>query len=131
MVFLETVNRLLEHIKEVETDTIELSRKSQLQLSRFIEKHQLPVDDETAEAMQYQDIIAQQLTATIEAIQDVQENIRHFNHAFEKDEANAIKSLDNMQNKLTSALEQAQQKRNRFAGKTADGHGDDEGIEFF
>jgi maltodextrin utilization protein YvdJ len=131
MVFLDTVNNLLEHIKEVETDTIELSRKSQLQLTKFIESHKLPLDDETAEAMQYQDIISQQLTATIEAIQEVQESIRHFNHAFQEDEAIATKSVDKMQNKLTAALEQAQQKRDRFAGKTGDAGEADDGIEFF
>lgn len=131
MVFLETVNHLLEHIKEVETDTIELTKKSQLLLTSFIEKSGLTLDDETLEAMQYQDIISQQLSATIEAIEDVQVSIKQFNQAFSEDDAAAVERLDSMQNKLTNALEIAKQKRSRFAGKTAGDAGNDDGIEFF
>ena len=131
MVFLETVNSLLEHIKEVENDTIELTKKAQMQLTTFIEKSGLTLDDESLEAMQYQDIISQQLSATIEAIENVQKSIEQFNQAFTEDEAAATKSIDEMHNKLTATLEQAQQKRSRFAGKTADDGSAEDAIEFF
>ncbi len=130
MVFLETVNELLEHIKTVEQDTIELTRKSQMQLAAFIQTSGKELDDATIEAMQYQDIISQQLSATIEAIEDVQSSIKHFNHAFSHDEAVAVESIDKMHSKLNTALAEAQAKRSAFAGKTS-GDTSDDGIEFF
>ena len=132
MLFLKTVNQLLEHIKEVEQQTMELTNKSQMSITSFIEKNGLQLDDETVEAMQYQDIISQQLSATIEAIENVQKGLLHFEHAFKEDEAIAVESLEKMNIKLNSALRQAKEKHTAFSGKIgqANDSGDD-GIEFF
>lgn len=132
MRFLQTVSNLLEHIKEVELDTIALTKKAQMQLTAVIERHGITLDDETFEALQYQDIIAQQLSATIEAIESVQENLSHFNAVIRENETIGIERLEKMDMELSSALVRAKEKRDAFAGKTRGDHNDDdEGIEFF
>lgn len=129
MQFLHTLDGLLEHIKTVESQTIELTKEAQLRMVRFIEKQGLVLDDETLEAMQYQDIIAQQLGATIEAINNAQTHLDYFLRAFSEDDSLAVRSLEKMQEKLTSALERAKEKHLAFGGKIQ--HQDDDGIEFF
>lgn len=129
MQFLHTLDGLLEHIKSVEGETIKLTKEAQLRMIRFIEKQGLVLDDETLEAMQYQDIIAQQLGATIEAIEHVQTHLEYFTRAFNEDDSLAVESLEKMQEKLTSALDQAREKHSAFGGKIQ--HQDDDGIEFF
>lgn len=129
MQFLHTLDGLLEHIKSVEGETIKLTKEAQLRMIRFIEKQGLVLDDETLEAVQYQDIIAQQLSATIEAIEHVQTHLEYFTRAFNEDDSLAVESLEKMQDKLTSALDQAREKHSAFGGKIQ--HQDDDGIEFF
>jgi hypothetical protein len=129
MQFLHTLDGLLEHIKSVEGETIELTKKAQLQMIRFIEQQGLTPDDETLEVMQYQDIIAQQLGATIEAIENAQTHLQSFIRSFSEDDSLATQNLEKMQSKLTSALERAKEKHSAFGGKIQ--HQDDDGVEFF
>jgi hypothetical protein len=129
MQFLHTLDGLLEHIKSVERETIELTKEGQLRMIRFMEKQGLSLDDETLEAMQYQDIIAQQLGATIEAIENAQTHLESFMRAFSEDDLAAVQNLEKMQDKLTAALEKAKEKHSAFGGKIQ--HHDDDGIEFF
>jgi hypothetical protein len=129
MQFLQTLNGLLEHIKTVERETIALTGEAGLRYVRFIEKNHLHLDDATLEAMQYQDIIAQQLSATIEAIESAQEHMQYFIHAFNEDDAIAAHSIEKMQGKLTHALDIAKEKHSAFSGKV--NREDDDGIEFF
>ena len=129
MLLLKSVNELLAHIKSVETDTIELSKKATLKLASFIEKSGCTLDDEAAEALQYQDIISQQLSATIEAIECVEQSIQRFEFAYSQDESLAIESMAKLQEKLNTAISKAQDKRDSFAGKTA--HEDEDEILFF
>ena len=129
MQFLHTLDGLLEHIKSVERETIEMTQKAQLQVVRFIEKKSLILDDETLEVMQYQDIIAQQLGATIEAIENAQKHLQYFTRAFNEDDSLAAENLEKMHGKLTSALNRAREKHSAFGGKIQ--HQDDDGIEFF
>ena len=93
MVILESVDELLTHIKEVQKDAIRLSGDSLLMISNFIEKKNLEIDDEVTTALQYQDIISQQLTAIVEAIDSVQSNIDRFNHSHKTDEGLAVDSI--------------------------------------
>jgi hypothetical protein len=119
MQFLQTLNGLLDHIKMVERETIELTKDGSLQVAKFIEKNGLHLDDETLTVMQYQDIIAQQLSATIEAIEALQA------HLDDKEV-----HLDEMEDKLTLVLKMAQEKHSAFGGKTQH-HDVDDGVEFF
>jgi len=130
MQFLQTLNGLLEHVKTVERETITLTKEAQLRMVRFLDKNGLSVDDETLEAMQYQDIIAQQLSATIEAIESVQEHMQFFMHAFSEDDAIAAQSIEKMHVKLATALDRAKERHSAFSGKVHR-EDDEDGIEFF
>ena len=131
MKILNSVSQLLEHIKVVQEDTIELSKKSLLNITELIEKNNIEIDDKTAEALQYQDIISQQLTATIGAIDGIQKNIDIFRHTFVEDENIATQSMEKLDSKLSELLEVAQDKRKAFSGKLDKEDGADNEIEFF
>lgn len=129
MIF-DSLHELLEHIKQVELDTIKISKESQLKLSSFMEKNGMELDDEAAEAMQYQDIISQQLSATIEAIELVQKNLQMFSHNFKEDEKIADDSVIKLRAKLATVLDEAKAKKAAFSGNIKD-KPDEYEIEFF
>ncbi len=131
MKFLNSINDLLDHIKNVENDTIELSRDSSIKIASFIERNKLEVDDDVAEALQYQDIISQQLSATIEAIESVQSSINLFEHSSKNDEVIAIESIGKLHKKLNDSLEKAKDRRKAFSGKVLAEDDVEDGIEFF
>ena len=130
MLILDSVDSLLEHIEQVQKDVINLSGDSLLKMSNYIEKNQLEVDDDISTALQYQDIITQQLNATIDAIESMRKSINRFSHAFESDENLAQDSMKKLQEKLNITLAEAKDKKNRFSGKVSDDDASDE-IEFF
>ncbi|MCD4668221.1 MAG: hypothetical protein K8R44_06505 [Sulfurimonas sp.] len=130
MVILNSVDNLLEHIQGVQEDVISLSNDSLLKMSSYIEVNKLEVDDNISTALQYQDIITQQLTATMEAIQSMRSSIKVFSHAFENNENLAQDSMNKLQDKLNITLAEAKDKKNRFSGKTSQDEETDE-IEFF
>ena len=78
MVILDSVDSLLEHIEEVQKDVTALSSESLLKMSNYIERNNLEVDDDISTALQYQDIITQQLSATTEAIDSMRTSIKRF-----------------------------------------------------
>ena len=131
MIVLNSVDNLLEHIKEVQEDVVGLSTDSLLKMSAYIEKHQLEVDDDISTALQFQDIITQQLCATIEAIDSMRSSIKRYSHAYEQDEHMAKESISKLEDKLQTTLEEAKDKKNRFSGKTALNDVDNDEIEFF
>ena len=131
MMILNSVDNLLEHIENVQSDVIELSNDSLLKMSSYIEQNQLEVDDDISTALQYQDIITQQLSATIEAIESMRISIKRFSHAFENDENLAQDSMKKLQDKLNVTLAEAKDKKNRFSGKTTQDDALDDEIEFF
>ena len=129
MNMLSLINELLTHIKDVEQDTIKMSQDSMIMLGEFIEKNSIELDENAAKSLQYQDIISQQLTATIEAIESVQKSIEIFENAYKSDERIASDSLNKLNDKLINTLEIAKDRREAFSGKL--GHNDQEEIEFF
>ncbi|MFA6136469.1 MAG: hypothetical protein WC667_00145 [Sulfurimonas sp.] len=131
MLILNSVDELLSHIKDVQKDVINLSRESLMMISGFIEKNALEIDNDVATALQYQDIISQQLNATIEAIDSVQSSIYRFSHAYQTDENLVVESVKKLQDKLDAALAQAKDKKSRFSGKSADNNIESDEIEFF
>ncbi|MBC8238764.1 MAG: hypothetical protein H8E76_11100 [Helicobacteraceae bacterium] len=130
MLILDSIDSLLEHIEVVQKDVTSLSSDSLLKISAYIEKHQLEVDDDIAAALQYQDIITQQLSATIEAIESMRKSINKFSHTFQSDEHLAQDGMQKLQEKLNTTLAEAKDKKNRFSGKTSCDEVSDE-IEFF
>ncbi|MFA6192195.1 MAG: hypothetical protein WC665_07560 [Sulfurimonas sp.] len=131
MLILNSVDELLSHIKEVQKDVIHLSSESLMMISSFIEKNALEIDNDVVTALQYQDIISQQLNATIEAIESVQSSIYRFSHAYQTDENLVVESMKKLQDKFSTALSEAKDKKSRFSGKFADGNADTDEIEFF
>jgi len=130
MMMLDSIEELLVHIKEVQLDVIELSSESLMKMSSFMEKNGLEIDEDISTALQYQDIVTQQLNASIEAIDSMKKSIEIFSHAFKSDEGLANESLAKLQEKLTATLQEAKDKKSRFSGKHAPEHAEDE-IEFF
>ena len=126
---LTSINDLLLHIKEVELDSIQMSRDSMIMLDEFLEKNNIELDDTAVQALQYQDIISQQLTATIDAIDSVQKSIKIFENAYHSDEKIASDSLDKLNVKLENAILKAKDRRDAFSGKL--GHENEDEIEFF
>jgi len=129
MIF-DSLNDLLEHIKQVERDTITISKEAQMKLSSFIEKNNIQIDDEAAEALQYQDIVSQQLSATIEAIELVQKNFKMFAHTFMQDEITSDESVVKLRSKMDVVLQQAKEKKDAFSGHIKE-KSDEHEIEFF
>jgi len=121
MNMLSSINELLTHLKEVELDTIKMSQDSMMMLGDFIEKNSIELDENAAKSLQYQDIISQQLTASIEAIENVQKSIENFENTDISDE-----KLDA---ELKNILEIAKDKREAFSGKLGSQTQDE--IEFF
>nr|WP_275855961.1 hypothetical protein [Sulfurimonas sp. MAG313] len=126
----DSLNDLLEHIKQVEKDTISISKEAQLKLSSFIERNEIEIDDEAAEALQYQDIVSQQLGATIEAIELVQKNLQMFAHSFKQDELMADESVLKLRKKMEAVLQEAKDKKDAFSGHIKN-QSDEHEIEFF
>jgi len=130
MMMLNSIDELLVHIKDVQLDVIELSNESLMKMSSFMEKNNLEIDEDISTALQYQDIITQQLSATIEAIESMKKSIDIFSHAYKSDEGLANESMVKLKEKLSATLEDAKDKKSRFSGKFSDENADDE-IEFF
>ncbi len=129
MLMLTSIKELLEHIKEVQIDTIDLSKESTMILGRFIEEKNIELDENAATSLQLQDIISQQLTATIEAINSVQKSIEIFENAYQSDEKVVSGSMEKLQDKLKLTLTDARNKREAFSGKLR--HENEDEIEFF
>ena len=131
MQILKSVDELLEHIKDVQSNIKELSSESLMKMSAYVEKNNLEVDDDIAAAFQYQDIITQQLDASIEAVNSMRSSIAIFSHALKSDESLVSDSLLKLQDKLNAALKEAKDKKERFSGKFAQSGAESEEIEFF
>lgn len=129
MIF-DSLYELLDHIKQVEQDTINISKEAQMKLSTFMENKNIELDDEAAEALQYQDIVSQQLSATIEAIELVQKNLQMFAHNFKEDEKIADESILKLRSKMNTVLDEARAKKDAFSGHIKD-KSDEHEIEFF
>lgn len=127
MVSVETLDPLLKHLIEVESEMITLSGRAYGAIAGWIRETKLEASDEVLEAMQYQDILSQQLGATIEALEDIRELL-----SIESDggDENSLRmqKIRLMDAKLVDILATAQQKRAAFSGKS---DSDDDGIEFF
>ncbi len=129
MIF-DSLHELLEHIKQVEQDTINISKEAQMKLSTFMENKNIELDDDAAEALQYQDIVSQQLSATIEAIELVQKNLLMFSHTFKADEKIADDSIVKLRSKMNTVLKEARAKKEAFSGHLKS-QSDENEIEFF
>lgn len=131
MLILASVDSLLDHIQEVQEDVTNLSNESLVKMTTYIEKNNIEIDDDITIALQYQDIITQQLNATTEAIQSMRASIKRFSHAFSNDENLAQDSMTKLEDKLNKTLADAKDKKSRFSGKTLGDKSTIDDIEFF
>lgn len=127
---LTSIIEILNHIKEVEADVVELSKESMINISNFLSKNSIEADASVIEALQHQDIISQQLSATTEAINSVEKNINIYLHALREDTGIISNGLDKLHNKLSKSLDEAKSKKSAFAGKSLN-NSEQEEIEFF
>lgn len=129
MASVNTLDRLLGHVIEVETEMIALSGESHRRISEWMQNAGAKVSDDVMEAMQYQDILSQQLSATIEAVESIRAHLSQMFDCSVKNSAEVIEVIESIDAKLVEVLEKAEHKRQAFGGKVH--HDVDEGIEFF
>jgi hypothetical protein len=118
-----TLDQLLAHVIEVELEMVHLSAESHKKITQWINESNLIPSNNIIEAMQYQDILAQQLSATCDALSSIR------NHLEEIFSCSSNESRTMIDNQMVRILEEAKFKRSAFSGKI--GQTDDQGIEFF
>lgn len=121
--------KLLSHIKEVQLDVIENSHSCNQTISTFISNKSIEVDDETMAALQYQDILSQQLNAVVESIDAILVNIQSFKHMYTEDSKLIVENIDKLNDKVNKVLDEAKRKREAFKGNSLDEESGD--VEFF
>ncbi len=126
---LSSISSLLEHIKEVEQEIVELSQNSTLVIGEFLEKKSIEPDEDLAQALQRQDMISQQLSATIEVIEKAKKSIEIFQKSGGSDNVSAEKAWEDLDNDLKDALTKAKEKKEAYSGNFHSQ--DDNEIEFF
>lgn len=128
---LNSMLEILEHIKDVQSSVIELSKESMVDVSSFLNEKKITPDTRVLNAIQYQDIISQQLNATIEAINSIDKNINFYLRALREDSTIISDGFEKLQSKLNKSLKEAKNKKDAFSGKTLDNSNENEEIEFF
>ena len=124
---LNTIVDVLEHIQNVENDIKEETKQRTLALSKFLEEKEIEPSQEILNGIQYQDILSQQLTATSDAMDHICKTIKKYQHAIDTDADILEDSIQKLDIKLKSSLDEAKEKRDRFSGKV--GKDDDESLE--
>ena len=119
---------VLRHIKTVQSDVKDLSFKSAASFSEALKNSNLEDNNDVLCALQYQDIISQQLSATMEAIDSIDKSISMWLHAFHNDSAMLEDGLLRLDEKLKISLEEAKHKKAAFTGRGSDTTDE---IEFF
>ncbi|MEA1917175.1 MAG: hypothetical protein U9N42_06565 [Campylobacterota bacterium] len=118
MVTLTSLNHLLEHIKVVQEDVLNMSSSSSQLVEQFLEDSGVELDDNIVKAMQLQDITTQQLNGVIETLTAISEKLSN------KDTV----VFDDI---IASELIEAKNKKDRFSGKSVSQELDLDEIEFF
>ncbi|MFA6189841.1 MAG: hypothetical protein WC680_11245 [Sulfuricurvum sp.] len=127
---LSSIVEILNHIKSVQKDVLELSELSSVSFYNFIGMHNLTPNEETLKGFQYQDIITQQLSAVSEAIVSIEQNITVYLHAVKQDQNMLGSSIDKLSSKLMKSLQTAKEKQDAFSGNAINpSHGEE--LEFF
>jgi hypothetical protein len=127
---LESLDALLTHIRDIEMQSIEMSKASYLMFNGILHNHDITLNDEELEIMQYQDIVSQQLNATAEAIDAARKSIDFHKNSVQRGKHEIIAhSVEKLNQRLEIITKQAKKKHEAFAGNFHDNH--DEEIEFF
>lgn len=121
-----TLDQLLSHVIEVELEMVNLSAESHKKITQWISDSKLIPSGELIEAMQYQDILAQQLSATCDALSSLRE---HLGEILTHSTGEPSATVEMIDTKISRILEEAKFKRSAFTGKKV--LDDNDGIEFF
>lgn len=127
----ESLSEIIEHVVSVEKGVIDLSKEANLKISSFIEKSNIVATDDVLEALQYQDLISQQLSATIEAMNNVKTNIEYYVHSIKEDSSLMSENFKKLNTKLEKSIQIAKERQCAFEGKLSKNGDCVEEIEFF
>jgi hypothetical protein len=113
---LSSIADILRHINDVQKDVKELSERSSVQFFNLMESSGKEIDEETAKAFQYQDIISQQLDAVCEAIDSIEQNISSYISSISEENNTLSHSIEQLSETLNNSLEKAKNKKVAFMG---------------
>ena len=129
---LTSILAILEHIKKVENEIVTLTQKSSGILVKEIRTKCNSVSTEVLEAIQLQDIIAQQFSAIAEAIEAMEKYLGIHMHTLRTDNEILNTSIQKLYKKMIDSLDEAQKKQASFSGHSSVNMEDrDDEIEFF
>jgi uncharacterized protein YjgD (DUF1641 family) len=100
---LTTLQEMMEHIKEVQTNIIGLNHESMTMLNDVVFDADIDLNDDVFVALQHQDILTQQLNATSELLEMV---TRHVNDS----------SFEELEKNITASVDVAKAKKEAFSG---------------
>lgn len=100
---LSTLQSALDHIKDVQASVTELNHESMSLLNDAIFEADVEINEEGFIALQHQDILTQQLSATTELIEMIN---KHINES----------SIESLTQKITASIEVAKAKKDAFSG---------------
>ncbi len=124
-----SMSHLLEHIQEIEKEIIELSEKSTLVFGELIEKNSIEVDEQVTQVLQRQDMISQQLNATVDAIEEAKRSIQKCQVGIQNDAQSVQRELEELDRALQNILVNAKEKKEAYSGYFHSQN--DNEIEFF
>lgn len=121
---------LLKHIENVQKDVMEMTEKSAVSFHDMMIKNNLAPDKESLDALQFQDIITQQLNAIGETVRAIEKSITVHIHAIKGDKATLEKSIKKLSTSLEESVNKAKEQREAFKGNSM-GKKQEDVIEFF
>jgi len=125
-----SIDELLNHISVVEQDVGTFTYDAFMVVQKYISDNNLEVSDELALALQSQDVIAQQLSATMDAINGFRDGISHFEAYLATDIEKVKHDIDEITKKFDDATAKAVERREAYMGRMQNKNEDDE-VEFF
>jgi hypothetical protein len=127
---LGSIVKILNHIEGVQKDVLELSERSAKYFHGLLEANGMQADDSTIQALQYQDIISQQIGAVSDAIAAIEINISVYLKAVKEDKTMLEDSMEKLSSRLIKSLELAKEKKKVFMGNAID-ENSGSAVEFF
>ncbi len=124
-----SMSHLLEHIQEIEKEIIELSEKSTMVFSELIEQNSIEIDEQITQALQRQDMISQQLNATVDAIEEAKRSMQKCQEGMQNDALSVERELEELDRALQNILANAKEKKEAYSGHFHSQN--DNEIEFF
>jgi hypothetical protein len=133
---VQSVVDVLEHVQEVENSIIDLSKDATLEFSKAVENTDIALSDEFMSALQYQDILSQQLSATVEAMNITATQIKEYIQNFECEDklddqsSKLVEEFQALGSNINEAIKNAKIKQETFGGRVLNDTASND-IEFF